>query len=56
MKVPLMKKKGRPLGSSKGKTKQSVTVMLRIEDIELAGGMDKAREKIINNFSKLFYD
>jgi hypothetical protein len=53
MKVPLIKKKGRPLGSTKGKTKQSVTVMLRVDEIEAAGGMEKAREKIINNFSKL---
>ena len=52
MKVPVMKKKGRPIGSTKGKTKQSVTVMLRVEEIAEAGGMEKAREKIANNFSK----
>ena len=52
MKVPLIKKKGRPLGSTKGKTKLPITVMLRVDDIEAAGGIEKAREKIANNFSK----
>lgn len=53
MKVPLMKKKGRPIGSTKGKTKLPITVMLRVDDIEAAGGAEKAREKIIINFAKL---
>ena len=47
-----MKKKGRPLGSTKGKTKLPITVMLKTIDIESAGGMEKAREKIANNFSR----
>ena len=53
MKVPVMKKKGRPIGSTKGKTKQSVTVMLRVEEIAEAGGMEAVRLKIQNYFSKL---
>lgn len=48
-----MKKRGRPIGSLKGKTKQPVTVMLRVEDIQAAGGVEATREKIKNNFSKL---
>lgn len=48
-----MKKRGRPIGSIKGKTKQPVTVMLRIDEIAQAGGIEAAREKIKNNFSKL---
>lgn len=48
-----MKKAGRPRGSVKGKTKQPLTVMLRIEDIIAKGGVQASREKIINSFSKL---
>ena len=48
-----MKKRGRPIGSVKGKTKQPLTVMLLIEDIIKAGGVEASREKIRNNFSKL---
>jgi hypothetical protein len=48
-----MKKRGRPIGSVKGKIKQPITVMLRVDDINNAGGVEAAREKIKNNFSKL---
>ena len=52
-KIKIMKKRGRPIGSIKGKTKQPVTVMLRVDEIAQAGGVEAAREKIKNNFSKL---
>lgn len=45
------KKKGR--GRPKGKIRQAVTVMLRIDEIVKSGGMEQARLKIQNNFSKL---
>ncbi len=45
------KKKGR--GRPKGKLKEPVTVMLRVIEIKEAGGMEAARLKIQNNFSKL---
>jgi hypothetical protein len=48
-----MKKRGRPIGSIKGKTKQPITVMLKIEDIIAKGGVQASREKIINSFPKL---
>jgi len=48
-----MKKRGRPIGSVKGQTKQPLTVMLLIEDIIKAGGIEASRQKIINNFPKL---
>lgn len=46
------RKPGRPKGTHK-RTKQAITVMLRIEDIIAKGGIEASREKIKNNFSKL---
>lgn len=48
-----MKKRGRPIGSVKGKIKQPITVMLRVEDIQAAGGVEASRKIIINSFPKL---
>lgn len=48
-----MKKRGRPIGSVKGKTKQPITIMLRVEDIIAKGGVEESRKIIINSFPKL---
>jgi hypothetical protein len=48
-----MKKRGRPIGSVKGQTKQPLNVMLKVEDIIAKGGVEASREKIINSFPKL---
>ena len=47
------RKPGRPKGSVKGKVKEPLTVMLRADEIRAAGGIEAAREKIKNNFSRL---
>lgn len=48
-----MKKRGRPIGSVKGQTKQPLTVMLKVEDIVAKGGVEESRKIIINSFAKL---
>jgi len=51
MKTKQEPKKGR--GRPSGITRKPVTVMMRVEQIKEAGGMDAMRLKIQNHFSKL---
>jgi hypothetical protein len=48
-----IKKRGRPIGSTKGITKIPLTVMLSVDEVAKKGGKEKARELIANNFSIL---
>jgi hypothetical protein len=47
-----MKDKKKP-GRPKGKIKEPMTIMCRIDKIQKLGGMEKAKELLINQFEKL---